>query len=162
MWPWAIAGIFCFLPLALVLFLYRRAVAMVQTASAEREQLPPIDEVAALLQELQDAGEAIIARMESKQAEIDGLLRLLDAKLDAVQLGLQATAATKQPAERKACSPEEPRTLGNQKNERHEQVRILLGAGMDPLAISQKTGISLDEVRLIVSLLNSQASPSRR
>lgn len=154
MWPWVVAAAFCCLLMVVMVLLYRRAVLIARATPAEGG-VPPIEEVAALLQELSDAGEAIIARLESKKAEIDAMLRVLDAKLESVQLVLQAqqaavppTAAVPAPA---AARPSDLHDGGG----RHDQVRALQQAGWDPLAIAQKTGLRLDEVRLIISLQQS-------
>ena len=156
MWPWILIAVLCLLLMLIMVLLYRRSTlaASVRTTGGE---LPPIEEVAALLEELEDAGKAIIDRMESKKAEVDAMLRLLDAKLDLLQLALQAKPVEDSPMPATNRKQEDDRAREfAEAGGRHEQIKALVAAGLDPLAIAQRTGMRLDEVRLVISLLASQ------
>ncbi len=157
-WFWALLALILGV-LSVVQFLLYRQARMALAERSEQDVLPPVEEVAALLHELQDAGETIIGRLEAKQEEAEGLLRLLDAKLNAVQMAMEAHATWQDTAsanKHKVAEPQLPdksqaQTI-NPPSDKHLMVKSLHESGLDPVEIARQTGLRPDEVRLIISL----------
>lgn len=155
-WFWAFLALILGILSVFQYLLYRRA-RLALAERIEQDTLPPVEEVAALLHELQDTGEAIIGRLEAKQEEADALLHLLDAKLNAVQLAMEAHAAWQDSASTKSQVSKQPATVQSaddqkQPSDKHLLVGSLHASGLNPVEIARQTGLKLDEVRLIISL----------
>lgn len=154
-WLWAFTAAIS-VCLSLVLFiLYQQARKALINQQHDSPAVPPLEEVAALLQELEDAGELIIGRLEAKQAEAEALLKLLDAKLSALQLALkaQATYHESNSAAIREVAAGGQSTAVPPLADKHNLVRSLFESGLSPLQIAKETGIGLDEVRLVINLL---------
>lgn len=167
MWVWVLAAGLFMLAALLFFFLYRKAKLALENRSNPADALT-VDGVAVLLGELEAAGEAIVERLEAKQREVDQMLRLLDAKLELLQVGLAAkpgydllhhqagkvasTAPALIEARLDTSNANEPEMRLGEKQElvlRWEQ------QGLSPVEIAQRTDLKLDEVRLILSLFQS-------
>lgn len=150
MWPWVIVGMLCLLPALLMIGLYRRA-----TRTAHFPLHPnggdATLEIDSLLGQLEDAADLVIARLEAKQNEVEAMIRLLDAKLEAVQMAMQ-TQAQREESVVPSRASRKNEDVSEDLLARHELVKTLLQVGLDPLTIAQRTGLRLDEVRLIISL----------
>ncbi len=151
MWPWVIVGMLCILPGLIIFLLLRRT-----TGTAAGLPLPPTggtptEAVDSLLEQLEDAADLIIARLEVKQNEVEAMIRLLDAKLEALQLAMQ-TQSKRDESTTISPSSQKKDEVSDDLLARHELVRTLAEAGLDAMTIAQRTGLRLDEVRLIISL----------
>lgn len=160
MWPWVIVGVLCILPGLLIFRLLRR------TPRAAGFSPPPnggsaTEAVDSLLEQLEDAADLIIARLEAKQNEVEATIRLLDAKLEALQMALQSQFVRDE-GPTVSSSSQKKDDVGEDLLARHELVRTLAEAGVDAMTIAQRTGLRLDEVRLIISLCGRRLEPPRQ
>lgn len=151
MWPWVVVGALCVLPGLLIFRLLRRPTG----AAARFPQHPTggsaTEAVDSLLEQLEDAADLIIARLEAKQHEVEAMVRLLDAKLEALQMAMQ-TQQRREENTAVSLTSDKRDDVGDDALARHELVRTLAEAGLDAMTIAQRTGLRLDEVRLIISL----------
>lgn len=160
MWPWVIVALICLLPILLMFWLFRRSVSVAHST------LHPgggaaTDQLASLVEQLEDAADAIIARLEVKQNEVEAMVRLLDAKLEALQMTMQAQSQKENMTIVASNKSEQSSKAADDSLGRHDLVRTLNEAGLDPLTISQRTGMRLDEVRLIINLHGCRSKSAR-
>jgi len=161
MWPWVIVGVLCILPGLLIFRLLRRTPRATAGFPAPPTGGSATEAVDSLLEQLEDAADLIIARLETKQNEVEATIRLLDAKLEALQMALQTQFARD---ESPTVSPisQKKDGIGDDLLARHELVRTLAEAGLDAMTIAQRTGLRLDEVRLIISLCGRRQEQPRK
>lgn len=159
MWMWVLAAGLFMLAALLFFLLYRKAKLALEYGSNSANALT-VDGVAVLLGELEATGEAIVERLETKQREVDQLLKLLDAKLELLQVSLALKSGNDAPEQRVETrvmpGPVLP-TAEQESNikglgEKQQLVMHLRQQGLSPVEITQKTDLKLDEVRLILSL----------
>ncbi len=152
MWLWVLAAGLFALAALLFFFLYRRAKLALEYWSNPANALT-VDGVAVLIQELESAGDAIVERLESKQREVDQVLKLLDAKLELLQaaIALKNSPMVEQPEVGVAASAETA-DLG----EKQKLVLHWRDQGLSAVEIARQTELKLDEVRLILRLFGEQ------
>lgn len=165
MWMWVLAAGLFMLAALLFFLLYRKAKFALEYWNNPANALT-IDGVAVLLGELEATGEAIVERLEAKQREVDQLLKLLDAKLELLNVSLalkSGHSASEQRVETRALPGPVLLTAEEDSNitglgKKQQLVLHWQQQGLSPVEIAQKTQLKLDEVRLILSLLQSSAS----
>ena len=177
-WVWVLAAGLFMLAALLFFLLYRKTKLTLEYRDNPANVLT-VDGVAVLIGELEAAGEAIVDRLEAKQREVDQLIQLLDAKVELVQMALAAEAGYEQRFRNEkadanpVCLPEATPTLDSQEKSQEiieseaaieaqtklgDKHMLVLGGykqGLSPIEIAQKTGLKLDEVRLILNLLRT-------
>lgn len=157
MWIWVLVTGLLGLATLFLFLLYRQTKAALLQYVDGQEPLA-VEEVAALLQELEDTGEAIVLRLEAKKQEIDNLTRLLDAKMEAIQMALLAQSSPNLSPGSDIISPS---ATAESKSAaplaKHNTIKQFVEQGFDPVQIARQTGLDLDEIRLIVNLLTAES-----
>lgn len=164
-WMWVLAAGLFMLAALLFFLLYRKAKLALEYGSNPVDALT-VDGIAVLLGELEATGEAIVERLEAKQREVDQLLKLLDTKLELLQVSLTLKSGHDAPEQRAEPTAAPSRALLTAEKERNitglgEKQQLVMHwwqQGLSPVEIAQKTNLKLDEVRLMLSLLQSSAS----
>ena len=156
--------------------LYRKANLALEQVSLAKTDID-VDTVVALLAELEDTGAAIIERLENKQAELEQLVELLDAKMLDIQMALESQSAydvAHKLADQASTqgSGSDPRldqqiaagvpdslapTAETELAPKHALVLQKQTEGLSAVEIAQQTGLKLDEIRLILNLLQVQS-----